>query len=122
MAKMLIDGQEVEFIFSMLTVEMIEEKWGSMAGMYKKIQEKPQTTMLELAAMMTESSAQYHGTENKFTKKWFSVHVSPMRLPDMMKLLKKTMEDGNNMEVHDQANGKPQDVVLEELEKKTGGR
>lgn len=117
---MKVKERELLFRFTTRVWVEIEEKYGSLDRMLKKIEDddKPATTLIQLSAATATAGERHRGGKECVTADWLIDNLSPRQIKRANSLAKTAVTIGMRREEAEDDDNEVIDVVLEELKKK----
>ncbi len=123
MARLQLDGAEIELRFDMNAYEAVQKAFGSYKAMEeaRKNDETRISTNLTLARIMADSHEIFTGSDKRHDREWIAARVRLRELPGLTSAIGAAFIESWGMEAEKgEADDKPHDVVLEAIKKKTG--
>lgn len=117
-----VKGRKLLFRFTTRAWYELEQKIGSLNKLLDRIEgdDRPLDAMIELAAQTATAGERFMGGSGKITRDYLIDNLSPKQIRRANALAKTALTVGMHREEADQDDNEVIDVVLEELEKKTG--
>lgn len=112
-------GRELGFYFDTRAWLQVEEKFGSMGEMARRMDEgeKPLKTSLALACIAANAYQRKNGLPEDVTEDWLTDNLSPRQMSRAISMAKNAYIVGMQREMDEDT--EDSDAVLAELEKKT---
>lgn len=111
----------IQLRLDMLAYEEIIKEYGGFNDMIKLLadQEKSLETYFKLAAIFANSAAYYVDDSKTYTVKQIKSLMRPSKIHDLCQAVNEEIRAGMTMDTENAASDEPNDVILEEIEKKS---